>query len=147
DRDLRGGGAGEGRAAHFGNHFGDVPAGDFHAQDIIPAVLVQRQSVTLGAAAQNIICPDASVEDSIWMDDVDTDALATPLQRGHARKLVQGRLGSRVRGGAWARRRHILGADHHYTTTARRTPEQWIRRRQQHQVCIQVYFHDLAPLV
>src|ERR687885_1123393 len=65
DRDLRARGPGEQRTAQLGGQLGHVAAGHLDPQHVVSAVVLNTQTVARRPSTQDLLGPDARVEDGV----------------------------------------------------------------------------------
>src|SRR6185295_7728743 len=96
DGNLRRRGLGEERAAHLGSELSHVLRGHLGAEEVVFLVLLDGEVVGLGARGEHLFGPQGGVVHGVRMERVDADAVLRPLERRHARELVERSLRGRI---------------------------------------------------
>ena len=86
-RQLRAGGLGEQRSAHFRGELGDITTLDLDLEHLVGFVIGNRQALMFSARCKHIRGPDRGVEYRVRMQRIDTNAVRAPFQRGDASEL------------------------------------------------------------
>ncbi len=99
------------------------------------------------ARFQDILGPDAGVEDGIGMERVHANACRSPLQRGDARQLSERCFRRGVGRGAGPGRGHVFRSDDDHASAARRQFQERITFAQQRQVRIEIDGKHAPPFL